>query len=312
MELRHLRYFIAAGELENFRKAAHHLNLAQPALSRQIQLLEQELGYALFERLPRGVCLTEAGRSFLDDARAILDSVETASDQGRRIARGEAGSLRLAMSESGSVQPVVSIIIAAFRKARPLVELTVMGMDSIYQFEALRAGRLDCGFLYSATAGDKRFHGIEIHQQGVALALPARHPLARRASIRLSDLRTEPMILMARSFNQKFFDEVMAAFTAGGLTPQVVQHVSPGAIVLNLVAAGMGLGLVLEDMPWKIPKALVLRPISGFRVQFRLDLVWPRDNHSKVLAEFVECARRMVDQQPRSKAAENDSGRASI
>lgn len=311
MELRHLRYFIAVGELENFRQAAQRLNVVQPALSRQVQLLEEELGCTLFDRLPRGACLTEAGRSFLEDARAILDSVAQASDRARRIARGQAGSLRLAMSESGSVQPAVSRIIEAFRSARPFVELTVMGMDSIYQFEALRAGRIDCGFLYSATPNDERLQSLAIHEQSVVLVMPVHHALASRAMIRLSDLHAEQMILMARSFNQKFFDEVMAAFAAGGLVPQVVQQVSPGAIVLNLVAAGMGLGMVLEDMPWKIPDGLVLRRIEGFRVPFRLDLVWPRDNRSTVLNEFVECARRIINELPPALQPSNDSVGAS-
>src|SRR6201987_6231801 len=103
MELRHLRYFVAIGEEENYRRAAQRLNVAQTALSTQIQDLETELGFMLFDRLPRGVKLSAAGKLFLSDARRILQEVEGAKLRAERVAAGRAGTLRLGFVEVGKM-----------------------------------------------------------------------------------------------------------------------------------------------------------------------------------------------------------------
>src|SRR6202048_1122698 len=94
MELRHLRYFVAVGEEQHFGRAAEHLHVAQPALSRQIQDLEREIGFLLFDRLPRGVRLSAAGKLFLTDAQRILQDVDEAKRRAERIALGKAGRVR--------------------------------------------------------------------------------------------------------------------------------------------------------------------------------------------------------------------------
>src|ERR1700739_4607724 len=100
MELRHLRYFVGAGEEQHFGRAAERLGIAQPALSRQIQDLESELGFALFDRLPRGVKLRASGKLFLEDTRRMLQQVEEAKVRAERVATGKAGTLRVGFVES--------------------------------------------------------------------------------------------------------------------------------------------------------------------------------------------------------------------
>src|SRR5580658_6473983 len=100
MELRQLRYFIAAGEEQHIRRAAKRLRIAQPAISRQIQNLEEEIGFALFERLPRGVRLTPAGKLYLNDARRVVGEIDGAVGRARRIARGQTGTLRIGFVDS--------------------------------------------------------------------------------------------------------------------------------------------------------------------------------------------------------------------
>src|SRR5579859_1924472 len=107
MELRHLRYFLAVGEEQHYRRAAQRLRGAQPALSRQIQMLEEESGFQLFERLPRGVKITDAGKLFLADARRILQEVAGAVARASRIASGRSGTLSIGFVESISWQGVV-------------------------------------------------------------------------------------------------------------------------------------------------------------------------------------------------------------
>jgi DNA-binding transcriptional LysR family regulator len=102
MELRHLRYFVAVGEEQHYGRAARRLRVAQPALSRQIHDLEEELGFKLFDRLPRGVRLSAAGKLFLEDARRILQEVNEAADRAARVARGLSGTLRVGFTENAS------------------------------------------------------------------------------------------------------------------------------------------------------------------------------------------------------------------
>ena len=109
MELRHLRYFVAIGEEENYRRAAQRLHVAQTALSTQIQDLEAELGFKVFDRLPRGVKLSVAGRLFLEDARRILREVNEAAARAARVARGQSGTLRVGFTENASWHGVVPV-----------------------------------------------------------------------------------------------------------------------------------------------------------------------------------------------------------
>src|SRR5882672_2349276 len=102
MELRHLRYFVAVGEEQHYGRAARRLRVAQPALSRQIQDLEAEIGFKLFDRLPRGVKISAAGQYFLQDARRILQQVNEATMRAGCVARGQSGTLRVGFVESAS------------------------------------------------------------------------------------------------------------------------------------------------------------------------------------------------------------------
>src|SRR6202008_2566022 len=119
MELRHLRYFVAVGEEQHYGRASHRLRVAQPALSRQIQDLEEEVGFKLFDRLPRGVNLSAAGKLFLEDARRILQEVNEAAARAGRGARGHSGTLRLGFAENASWRGVVPRQAAAELQLQP-------------------------------------------------------------------------------------------------------------------------------------------------------------------------------------------------
>src|SRR5260221_14503679 len=143
MELRHLRYCLAIGEEENYRRAAQRLHVAQTALSTQIQDLEAELGFKLFDRLPRGVKLSAAGRLFLEDARRILQQVSEAAARAARVARGQSGTLRVGFTENASWAGIVPDSFRRFRERQPDGELRLSPLTTVEQVEAVRSGRLD-------------------------------------------------------------------------------------------------------------------------------------------------------------------------
>src|ERR1700739_2727583 len=179
MELRHLRYFVAVGEEQHYGRASRRWPFAQPALSRQIQDLEEEVGFKLFHRLPRGVKLNPAGKLFLEDARRILQEVSEAAARAGRVAHGRSGTLRVGFTENASWRGVVPDSFRRFREQQPDAELQLYPVASLDQLEAIRSGRLDAGFVNFMPKADPELDQLAVAGQHVELALPKRHPLAR-------------------------------------------------------------------------------------------------------------------------------------
>jgi DNA-binding transcriptional LysR family regulator len=176
MELRHLRYFIMVGEEQHYGRASRRLRVAQPALSRQIQDLEEELGFKLFDRLPRGVKLSAAGTLFLEEARRILEAVSEATARAARVAHGQSGTLRVGFPENASWHGVVPDSFRRFREQQPDAELQLQPMPSLEQLNAIRSGRLDAGFLNFMPKTDPELEQLLVGRQSVELAVPKRDP----------------------------------------------------------------------------------------------------------------------------------------
>ena len=198
MELRHLRYFVAVGEEQHYGRAAQRLRVAQPALSRQIQDLEQEVGFKLFERLPRGVKLGAAGKLFLEDARRILREVNEAAARAARVARGQSGTLRVGFTENASWRGVVPESFRRFRELQPDAELQLQPSPSLVQLEAIRSGRLDAGFIFNMPKADPELDRLPVGMQRIELAAPTGHPLTKLKELRLRDLTDVPFVCFPR------------------------------------------------------------------------------------------------------------------
>jgi len=138
------------------------LNVAQTALSTQIQDLEGELGFKLFDRLPRGVKLSAAGRLFLEDARRIRQQVTEAAVRAARVARGQSGTLRVGYTENASWRGIVPDSFRRFRERQPDAELQLTAATSLEQLEAVRSGRLDAGFVFNMPKADTELDQISL------------------------------------------------------------------------------------------------------------------------------------------------------
>ncbi len=225
MELRHLRYFVAVGEEQHYGRGAQRLRVAQPALSRQIQDLEDELGFQLFDRLPRGVKISAAGKSFLEDARRILQQVNEATTRGRRVARGQSGTLRVGFTENASWHGVVPEAFRKFRREQLDSELQVNPLSSLEQFEAVRSGRLDAGFIFNMPKTDRELDQIPVASHNIALAAPKGHPLQKLKKLRLRDLGDTLFVWFPRRESPAFYDRLMHECFRGGLkSPRIVQE----------------------------------------------------------------------------------------
>ena len=296
MELRHLRYFVAVGEEQHYGRASRRLRVAQPALSRQIQDLEEEIGFKLFERLPRGVKLNPAGKLFLEDARRILQEISDAAARAARVARGRSGTLRVGFTENASWRGVVPDSFRRFREKQPDAELQLHPAASLDQIEAIRAGRLDAGFVNFMPEADPELDQLAVGNPHVELAVPKRHPLAKLKKARLRDLVDAAFVWFPRWAGPAFYDQLMEACYRGGLkSPRIVQEGNNEATILSLVSTGLGVGWVLGTARWRSPATVAILPVVDLNVTLRLALAWRRDNNSPLLASFIAEVARLPE-----------------
>jgi DNA-binding transcriptional LysR family regulator len=302
MELRHLRYFVAVGGEQHYGRAAQRLRVAQPALSRQIQDLEEEIGFKLFDRLPRGVKISEAGKSFLEDARRILHELNDAIARAGRVASGQSGVLRVGFVESMSWHGIVPDSFRQFRERQPDAELKIKPLSSLEQIEAVRSGQLDAGFVFTIASLDREFAQLEIDSIKLELAIPNGHPLAESKKLRLRELSSASFVWFPRRESPMFYDRLMQACFRGGLkSPRIVQEGVNEATILSLVSCGLGVGFVSSATRWRCPVGVVLLPVTDLKLTLPFALVWREDNTSPLLAKFVAAVRELSNVEKLSK-----------
>jgi DNA-binding transcriptional LysR family regulator len=287
MELRHLRYFVAVGEEQHYGRAAQRLRVAQPAVSRQIQDLEEEVDFKLFDRLPRGVKLSPAGKSFLEDVRRILQQVDEATMRAKRVARGQSGTLRVGFIESASWHGVVPESFRQFRERQPDAELQLHPLSSLEQIEAVRSGRLDTGFVFEMPKTDPDLKQMQVDIHHLVLAAPKGHPLTKVKRLRLGDMTNTSFVWFPRRQNPAYYDRMHACFRGGLRAPHIVQEAVDQATLLSLVSCEIGVGFVSDTTRWRCRKTVALLPVTNLDLPFPSTLVWRKDNVSRLLARFV-------------------------
>lgn len=294
MELRHLRYFLVAAEEENFNRAAERLRIAQPALSRRIHDLEQELGVPLFERRQKRVRLTSIGRAYYEDVRRIVLDLDRAGARSRRMARGEAGTLSLGVNHTVLRIGIVSSAVQAFYANHPDVELRLDPLKRPHLVDAVLEGHVDAAFLFTRPPDSPLLEHIEISRDEFVLALPKAHPLAARKEVRLADLSGEDFLWLKRENAPTIYDQLVAACAAGSLAPRIVQHITSESTRLHLVSAGMGVTFVTSSFRDYAPDTVMTRTVADFNVPLHLDLAWRRDNRSLLLDHFIDIMKSRV------------------
>jgi DNA-binding transcriptional LysR family regulator len=296
MITKHFPFFLAAAEEENFQRAAVRLNIAQSALSRHISALEEDLGgVKLFERLPRGVRLTNSGEQYLTDVRRILESVDEATLRVQRIERGQTGHLRLAFTEAVAAQPLLAEALRKFQSAYPGVQIDLIAMRSKNQRENLRKGRIDVGFFYTEAGDEEAFDWAPVLTDDFLLALPQGHRLADKDCITLDDLKDEPLIFPSKWHAPSTHERLMAVFRERGIVPNIVAE-NPSADILNcLVSAGIGLGFLIISQKDRAPATVVSRAIADFSLPLPLVLAWLKDSRSPIIPNFIAAAMEAAE-----------------
>ncbi|MGO4852148.1 LysR family transcriptional regulator [Phaeovulum sp. W22_SRMD_FR3] len=290
MELRQLRYFIAIAEEEHFGRAAAQLRIAQPALSRQMKLLEAELGFDLFDRLPRGVQLSGAGRFFLEEIRAIDAQLLRGISRTRSFVKGDIGILRLSLIESSAWHGVVPDVLRLYRARFPEVEIALSTMGTEAQLARLRQRLTHAAIVYNPLQIDD-LCAVELARQSMVLAMPQECPLARLPRLRIRDLTGYPLIGFDRSASPKLYDDLQKALTELEFTPNFISEPANESEMLALVSAGAGLAFTNASQQWRQPHSIRFVPVDDLKVTMSLQLVYRDDDRSPTLTNFLQILR---------------------
>lgn len=267
LELRHLRYFVAVAEHGGISHAAHRLNIAQPAVSRQIRDLEKELGFDLLSREGRRVVLTDAGREFATRARVILQQTEAAADAAGRIASGVAGTIRVGLLESASWAGHLPLTLNRFKRRHDGILLDIRPMSSIDQIDALLAGEIDAAFVYrqdniTEDALDVR----QLRKDDVVLATSVDLVFDHDGPLCFDDIDGLPIVTFPREMAPAYHDRLFAALADIGLEPEVTQVVVDETTMLSLVSAGVGCAFVNSANMHRPPRHVQFRQVQGLSV----------------------------------------------
>lgn len=246
--LRQIRYFLTVADLGGFTQAAASLFVAQSALSRQISQLEEELGFILFEREPRGVRLTPAGALYRDRVSTIPKTLASAAEEALQLARGEAGVLRLLHS---STIPVICLMPALDRFAAdcPKARVDLDRASSEEQVSLVANGNADAGIIrLPVLRRDTRVRFVELEAERLWVAFPEAHPMARQDRVTVASLQHELFVSAVYRERGGLARVVTDLCLKRGYMPSTARIVSPKTSMLNLVAAGHGIAIVPERM----------------------------------------------------------------
>ena len=289
MELRHLRYVVAIAEEASVTRAAERLKMQQPPLSQQLRALEQELGFALFERRPKGVEPTAAGAVFIEEARDLLASAQRAKDRGARAAAGLDGTLAIGFTSSAAAHRITPELIAAYRSRYPGVQLTFGDGNAAQLTQAVLQSTLDIAFVRSPVLEAPEVRCDTLVDEPMLIALTASHPLARRRSaVNLRALAHEPFILVRRPGAPGMYADLVAACQAAGFIPRIAYEVESMLTNLLLVAAGVGVTVVPASMRETHRDLVAYFPLRGARgLVAPMTLLSRRDSRNPAAANFI-------------------------
>lgn len=290
IETTQLRCFIAVAEELHFGRAARKLNMTQPPLSRQIQLLERALGCELLERTSRSVSLTKAGQSLFADARKVMRLLESAAESVRQVSEGRKGDIRCGFTAASAYQFLPDLVLRLAR-TMPDVTLTLKEMVSRRQIEALESAELDLGML-RPPVDRERFDAVCIWRERMILALPQGHRLRDKPEISWADLDKVDMIMYDSSDAQYFYDLLVGQFTRHGVFPRFRQRLTQIHTILSLVRSRIGVAIVPASAAMLDVADVQYRGIESLRpLMAELHFVWRRDTRNPLVKELVNLAQ---------------------
>ncbi len=301
MELRHLRYFVAVAQEMNFRRAAKTLHIAQPPLSMQIRVLENELGVQLFERSNRAIRLTPAGTRFLVDARRVLEQAKLAEANVKRAVAGLVGKLSVGFMVA-TAHDFLSDSLRQFRSHYPDVQIELYDLTNSEQLQALEHDRIDIAFTRTRLSRPNLASEI-VSEEPMILMVPTSDPLAKKARVDWSDLNGKSIITLHPTQSMGYYDSFFEGCRKAGIAVTNTHHANEIMTEMWLVSIGLGYA------PTSVTTSLVRRPDVSY-CQLPEDLPksstsmsWRTDHVTPILTNFLELIRKNTMPQPANAPA---------
>lgn len=295
MELRHLKYFKTVAELGSFTRAAQRLRVAQPALSRQVQDLEDELGVVLLERGPRGARLTPAGAAFAAEAGAVLARAEEASRVARAFASGERGELHVGYAPSPTVE-LLPRTLHAFQSEAPGVQVKLHDLSTEEMLRGLRSEKLHVALLVRPSERDLRGLSFEaLTSYPVCVALHPRHALARARRVGLAEVAREPLLAFSRADYPEYHEWLEELFRPSGAAPRIAEEHDSGNSLVAAAEAGRGVALVLSCFSCLVGQRLRLKELRPAPEPFVVGAAYNGSRLCPVAQRFIGLLRHLPD-----------------
>jgi len=311
MELRHIRYFIAAAEEEHFGRASDRLFVTRPAVSQIIADLEDQIGTPLFERLPHRVKLTAAGRSLLPQLQAVMSQLADALAETKRVGAGRIGTLKVGYGSLTLMHPMFRAAVKRFRDAYPDVALSLIEVPTTHQPKALAERKIDAGFMHlgpdkslQRKKGSGRAQSQEhnetvldwhqIQKNGLGVAFPIDHPMATREAVSISDLASEGFVVVPNSSSSPGYGSLYSLCKRAGFEPRVVQEVSSISSQLNLVSVGIGIGLTVVGPNFTYPSGVSVIPLVGVSYSTSYVFAWVKGQKDPSLDRMIDVIKALT------------------
>jgi DNA-binding transcriptional LysR family regulator len=286
-ELRQMRYVVEVAQQRNFSRAAERLHVAQQALSQQIKTVETQIGVILFIRTNRGVELTPAGVVFVQEARRVISAAERAVSRTQAVAKGEAGSVRLAYTLT-SVYDTLPAVVERVEAAHRNLKLELREVLSGDVAHLLSDGRYDIA-LCPRTAYPPEYERQELRRELFVAAVSTTHRYANQDAVSLSEFAGELFELWPREMAPGFYDAVLAACRDAGFEPELDEHAA-GSTVWRNIAQGRGVALVVGSLIDQLPRGITLLELADPRPVLIMDLVWHPETASPTVTHVLRAA----------------------
>jgi len=292
MDFRSLLEFAVVAEELHFGRAAKRLNTVQPAVTRRIQRLEEELQFQLFYRHNRRVQLTTAGTVFLQESRSLLASLDAAVRHGRLAAQGNAGWINIGFIGSAILEPLPAVLLS-FRKRSQEVRITLSDMTTVEQLLALQQNRIHVGFIRGPVSVERGLHFETVAKEPLVVALPRNHALAKQRRIQTKMLASEGFILFPHHPMSTWEVLIRHICKRAGFEPTIVQRAVQIQTAISLVSAGIGISLVPTAAKRFIEEGVIYRPLAETEM-VELLLAYRENEISPIVQNFLATVRDVV------------------
>ncbi|RVG19735.1 LysR family transcriptional regulator [Sinorhizobium meliloti] len=289
MNLRHLRYVVAAARNGSFSAAGHELNVRQPIISKRIRELEDELGVFLFDRATSGARLTPTGEEFVVGARRIIDAFQRLSERAKASGAGRTGRLVIGFYRSMS-SGCFRVALKTFRSKYPGVEVELLEASYTELTAGVMSGVIDLAIVVGETGRTELLASLPLWSAQLMVALPEDHALAENTTVYWPELKGERFLVSHDDPGPDIRNVILRHLAAPSDHPEIVMRQLTRESILAEVASGQGISLQCEGPRIVLERGVTLRPVHDGNGGIRLGYIacWRPDNANPVLKNFFD------------------------